>query len=59
MGSILANLRHIALHNMQRTHASGRGLAIAGLILGYLGVATLALLILFGVIGAAAGGGSS
>jgi len=60
LGSILAVIFcHIALHNMKRTHASGRGLAIAGLILGYIGVATLALLILFGVIGAATGGGSN
>src|SRR5213083_1931238 len=39
MGSILAViLGHIALRNIRRTHASGRGLAIAGLVLGYVGL---------------------
>jgi hypothetical protein len=50
---------HIALHNIRRTHASGRGLAIAGLILGYVGLSTLALVILFGIIGAVSGSGGS
>jgi threonine/homoserine/homoserine lactone efflux protein len=59
LGSILAVIfGHVALRNIRRTRASGQGLAIAGLILGYLGVATRALVILFAVIGAAAGGGS-
>jgi hypothetical protein len=60
MGSILAViLGHIALRNIRRTHASGRGLAIAGLILGYVGLSTLALFILFAIIGAVSGSGSS
>ena len=50
---------HIALRNINRTHASGRGLAIAGLILGYIGVSTLALFILFGIIGAVSSSGGS
>ena len=52
-------LGHIALRNIRRTHASGRGLAIAGLILGYVGLSTLALFILFAIIGVVSGGGSS
>jgi len=60
MGSILAViLGHISLRNIRRTHASGRGLAIAGLILGYVGLSTLALFILFAIIGAVSGSGSS
>ena len=60
LGSIMAViLGHIALRNIRRTHASGRGLAIAGLILGYIGLSTLALFILLGIIGAATGSGSS
>ena len=54
LGSIMAVIfGHIALRNIRRTHASGRGLAIAGLILGYIGVAILALGILFVIIGVA------
>src|SRR5215469_9674034 len=56
LGSIMAViLGHIALRNIRRTNASGRGLAIAGLVLGYIGVSTLALFILLGIIGAATG----
>jgi hypothetical protein len=59
LGSILAViLGHIALRNIRRTNASGRGLAIAGLILGYIGLSTLALFILFGVLGAVTGSSS-
>jgi hypothetical protein len=59
LGSILAVIfGHIALRNIRRTHASGRGLAIAGLILGYIGLFTLALVILLGIIGAVSGSGS-
>lgn len=60
LGSVLAVIfGHIALRNINRTRASGRGLAIAGLILGYIGVSTLALFILFGIIGAVSGSGGS
>ncbi len=60
LGSILAVIfGHIALRNIRRTNASGRGLAIAGLILGYIGLATLTLFILLAIVGAATGGGSS
>jgi hypothetical protein len=59
LGSILAVIfGHIALRNIRRTHASGRGLAIAGLILGYIGLAILALVILLAIIGAVAGSSS-
>ncbi len=59
LGSILAViLGHIALRNIRLTNASGRGLAIAGLILGYIGLSTLALFILLAIIGAATGSGS-
>lgn len=60
LGSILAVIfGHIALHNIRRTQASGRGLAIAGLILGYAGLCTLALVILFGIVGSVSGSGGS
>jgi Na+/proline symporter len=46
VGSILAVVfGHIALHQIRQTNQSGRGMAIAGLILGYLGVAAVAILI--------------
>ena len=58
LGSIMAVIfGHIALRNIRRTHASGRGLAIAGLILGYIGLSTLALFILLAIIGAVTGSG--
>jgi hypothetical protein len=42
LGSVLAVVfGHIALKQIARTGQSGRGLAIAGLVLGYLGVAIL------------------
>ena len=42
LGSILAVIfGHIGLRQTNRTGQAGRGLAIAGLIIGYLGVATL------------------
>ena len=59
LGSIVAViLGHIALRNIRRTHASGRGLAIAGLILGYVGLSLLVLFIVFAIIGAVTGSGS-
>src|SRR5262245_21740913 len=60
LGSIMAViLGHIALRNIRRTHASGRGLAIAGLVLGYIGLSTLALVVLFAIIGTVGSSGSS
>jgi Domain of unknown function (DUF4190)/Domain of unknown function (DUF1707) len=44
LGSVLAIVfGHVALKQIGRTGQSGRGLAIAGLVLGYLGAATLAV----------------
>ncbi|GAB3672037.1 hypothetical protein GCM10027589_41360 [Actinocorallia lasiicapitis] len=39
---------HIALHQIRRTGESGRGLAIAGLIIGYLGL--LAIVLMFALV---------
>jgi len=42
IGSVLAVVfGHVALKQIARTGQSGRGLAIAGLVLGYIGLATL------------------
>jgi hypothetical protein len=42
IGSVLAVVfGHVALNQIERTGQSGRGMAIAGLVLGYLGVATM------------------
>jgi hypothetical protein len=54
IGSILAVIfGHIALRRIAREGKAGRGMAIAGLVLGYVGVGILALLIIVGVISAA------
>jgi threonine/homoserine/homoserine lactone efflux protein len=52
IGSILAVIfAHIALRNMKRDPSvGGKGMAIAGLVLGYVGVGILALLFLVGFI---------
>ena len=63
LGSILAVIfGHVSLRNVKRDPLlRGKGMAIAGLVLGYIGVATLALNILFLIIGATTGqpGGGS
>lgn len=42
IGSILAVIfGHVALSQIKRTRAGGKGMAIAGLVLGYLGIAVL------------------
>jgi Domain of unknown function (DUF4190)/Domain of unknown function (DUF1707) len=47
MGSVLAVVfGHIALKQIARSGQSGRGLAIAGVVLGYIGLATLVLAML-------------
>jgi fatty acid desaturase len=47
IGSILAVIfGHIALHQIRDRKEAGRGLAIAGLTLGWIGVGTLTLLII-------------
>lgn len=50
IGSILAVIfGHIALSQIKKKGQEGKGLAVAGLVLGYLGVVTLVLLIVFAV----------
>jgi Domain of unknown function (DUF4190)/Domain of unknown function (DUF1707) len=52
MGSVLAVVfGHIALKQIARSGQSGRGLALAGVVLGYIGLATLvfALIVALGV----------
>jgi peptidyl-prolyl cis-trans isomerase B (cyclophilin B) len=36
---------HVALHQIRRTNESGRGLALAGVVLGYVAVALVTLLV--------------
>jgi hypothetical protein len=51
IGSILAVIfGHVALRRIAREGKAGRGMAIAGLVLGYVGVATLLLYIVVVVI---------
>jgi Domain of unknown function (DUF4190)/Domain of unknown function (DUF1707) len=50
LGSALAVVfGHLALGQIERTGQSGRGMAIAGLALGYIGIAMLILVVLFSV----------
>ena len=54
IGSILAVIfGHVALSRIAREGKAGRGMAIAGLVLGYIGIATLSLVIVLNVIIAA------
>lgn len=56
LGSLLAVIfGHVALHRIRRSGQRGGGMAVAGLVLGYVGVATAALLIVL----AAANSGST
>lgn len=57
LGSILAVIfGHVSLHHIKRDQQlRGRGMAIAGLVLGYIGVAQIVLLIVLAIIGAVAG----
>jgi Domain of unknown function (DUF4190) len=56
VGSILAVIfGHISVRRIKREGKAGRGMAIAGLVLGYFGVGTLKLLVLVRVIFAATG----
>ena len=43
-------LGHVSLGQIQRTGEGGRGFAIAGLVIGYLTIAAIALLLLFIVV---------
>jgi hypothetical protein len=48
IGSVLAVVfGHVALKQIEQSGQSGRGLALAGLVLGYFGLATLLFVILF------------
>jgi hypothetical protein len=52
IGSVLAVvLGHVALNQIARNGQSGRGLAIAGLVLGYIGLATLLFTLLAVTVG--------
>lgn len=54
IGSVLAVIfGHVALTQLKSSQQSGKGMAIAGLVLGYLGIATLAIIAI--AIAAAAG----
>jgi hypothetical protein len=54
IGSILAVIfGHVALGRIQREGKAGRGMAIAGLVLGYIGVGFLVIIIVLNVIAAA------
>lgn len=56
IGSILAVIfGHVALRNIKRNQTGGRGMAITGLVLGYIGVGFLVLPIVLAIIGAATG----
>ena len=50
---------HIALSQIKKTGESGRGLAIAGLILGYIGLVVGILLFFFVFLGVLLAGGGS
>lgn len=55
VGSVLAVVfGHISLGQIKRTGQSGRGMAVAGLVLGYLGVAVFVLVLLLVVLGSEA-----
>jgi len=59
LGSILAVIfGHIAIRQCERRQESGRGMAIAGLVLGYVGLGTLAVLFLILLVAAAGSNGS-
>jgi hypothetical protein len=57
IGSILAVVfGHVALKQIERTGQGGRGMAVAGLVLGYLGLSILALIMVIIAIGSAIAG---
>jgi hypothetical protein len=54
VGSILAVIfGHISLHQIKQSGQGGKGMAIAGVVLGWIGVATLVAVIVMVAIGAA------
>jgi hypothetical protein len=59
IGSILAVVfGHVALKQIERTGEGGRGMAVAGLVLGYLGLSILALIMVIAMGSAIAGTGT-
>lgn len=57
LGSILAVIfGHVALRQIQAHHEGGKGLAVAGLVLGYVGLGVLALVLV--IMGTASAGGA-
>jgi hypothetical protein len=59
IGSILALIfGYIARNQIRERNQSGGGMAIAGIVLGWIGVGTLCLVILLAIIGSASGGSS-
>jgi hypothetical protein len=60
IGSVLALIfGYISLRQIDRRSEQGRGMAIAGIVLGWVGVATLALVVVLIIIGAATSGGGT
>jgi len=58
IGSILAIIfGHIALGQIKRTGQSGRGMAIAGVVLGYVGLGTLLFFMAIGFASSMSGSG--
>jgi hypothetical protein len=54
LGSILALVfGYLALKQIETRHESGRGLAIAGVVLGWIGVATAAIIVAVVIVVAA------
>jgi hypothetical protein len=52
IGSVLAvAFGHVALSQIERSGQAGRGIAIAGIVLGYIGIATLVVAILAVALG--------
>jgi hypothetical protein len=57
IGSILALIfGYIALSQIRQRQEGGRGMALAGVILGWVGIGTLTIGLFFGFIGALSGG---
>ncbi len=60
VGSILALIfGYVARKQIRERNQGGDGMAIAGIVLGWIGVGTLCLVLAFVIIGAASGSGSS
>jgi uncharacterized membrane protein len=58
IGSILAVIfGHVALRQIRRNGNRGRGMAIAGLVLGYLGIAVIALVVIVNLASSNGSGG--